>query len=181
MEIRSFCHGKTKKFEKRKFYGNRFTNSGKGNIIANENVSNTPITQANLNVAHGVNNMQTPPSASRWKLFETTNGADYSNFNLNSEFERSETGYLLVDLSVLSLSLKKCVACKHCGVEDCVVLLEDQSNRKGLACRLVLVFNSCKQEFSFYSSKKTDHGYESNIRIVYGLRCCTTHLSPLIK
>ena len=76
-----------------------------------------------------------------------------------------------MDLSVLSLSLKKFVACKHCGAEDCVVLLEDQSNRKGLACRLVLVCNSCKQEFSFYSSKKTDHGYESNIRMVYGLRC----------
>ncbi|PSN35668.1 hypothetical protein C0J52_24376 [Blattella germanica] len=113
-----------------KFYDNRFTNSSKGNIIANENFSNTPITQANLNVAHGVNNRQTPPSASRRKLFETTYGADYSNFNLNSEFERSETGYLLVDLSVLSLSMKKFVACKHCGAEDCVVLLEDQSNQR---------------------------------------------------
>ncbi|PSN57384.1 hypothetical protein C0J52_02869 [Blattella germanica] len=60
--------GRLKKFGKRKFYSNRFTNSSKGNIIANENVSNTPITQANLNVAHGVNNMQTPPSASRRKL-----------------------------------------------------------------------------------------------------------------
>ncbi|PSN56014.1 hypothetical protein C0J52_13725 [Blattella germanica] len=106
--------GRLKKFGKRKFYGNRFTNSSKGNIIANENVSNTPITQANLNVAHGVNNRQTPPSASRRKLFETTNGADYSNFNLNSEFERSETGYLLVDLSVLSLSLKKFVNIVGC-------------------------------------------------------------------
>ncbi|PSN42429.1 hypothetical protein C0J52_11754 [Blattella germanica] len=59
-----FAMGRPKKFGKRKFYGNRFTNSNKGNIIANENVSNTPITKPNLNVAHGVNNRQTPPCAS---------------------------------------------------------------------------------------------------------------------
>ncbi|KAJ4447643.1 hypothetical protein ANN_09650, partial [Periplaneta americana] len=83
---------------------------------------------------------------------------------------KQKTGYLLVDIELLSEAISGFVQCKYCST-NCISVLENSNSRRGLACRLVLVCKNCGEEHTFPSSKYTNNGYEVNLRFVYSMRC----------
>jgi hypothetical protein len=79
-------------------------------------------------------------------------------------------GNIIVDLKLLSELITKSVKCKYCNVEDSLSFFEDTSVRLGLASKLVIKCVNCDSNESIRTSRKTDNGYENNLRFVYAMR-----------
>ncbi|KAJ9579332.1 hypothetical protein L9F63_024562 [Diploptera punctata] len=71
-------------------------------------------------------NRETPPSASRRKLYFVNNNC--TEFSVNSN--KISSGFHFVDVEQLS-ALKGFVVCKYCKEEDCVSVFEDVNKRNG--------------------------------------------------
>lgn len=189
--------GRLKKFGKRKFLGNQWRNKdGSVNTVnkcknkVSESVNSVNISVETVNTSvENVNSSvsATPRVDSRPKDCETT-PASASNIKLASSKKlfddlckdesdnsfvagKQKTGYLLVDIELLSEAISGFVQCKYCSSTNCISVLENSNSRRGLACRLVLVCKNCGEEHTFPSSKYTNNGYEVNLRFVYSMRC----------
>ncbi|KAJ4444119.1 hypothetical protein ANN_05908 [Periplaneta americana] len=72
-----------------------------------------------------------------------------------------KSGYVLVDVELLSEALSQQTKCKYCEC-DSLSIEEDMKKRKGLATSLVIVCAVCGKEGTFQTSKVTPSGYEVN-------------------
>ncbi|KAJ4442462.1 hypothetical protein ANN_04048 [Periplaneta americana] len=81
-------------------------------------------------------------------------------------------GFIIVDIQLLSNLMKKTVQCKYCSGVDCVELTENKNSRRGLATKLSVVCNKCKESASSMTFNKVGKTkcYEVNLRFVYGMR-----------
>jgi hypothetical protein len=89
---------------------------------------------SNFNNSHEI---VTPPSSSRRKLSPARNL--YEEFYDESvDCRKLKTGYQLVDIKLLSETVRSFVQCKYYKNADCVSVLENVDKCKGLASSLVI-------------------------------------------
>ena len=148
--------GRLKKFGKRKSVFN-------GNLCKNkQNISEHNLSEPSCS--------RKTHSASSKKLSHIKPECD-DNFHISDE--ESSKGFIILDIQLLCSLVKKSVQCKFCGGIDCVELIENKNSRRGLATKLSVVCNKCKESTSSMISNiigKTKC-YEVNLRFVYALRC----------
>ena len=108
-------------------------------------------------------------NATRRKLvnnFSVYNDSD----EINDPEDRVTSGNHIINLSLLSCALSSFMKCKYCDANGSIVCVENSKKRAGIAAKLILECTSCGVQHSFCTSENTDHGFENNIRFVYGLR-----------
>lgn len=62
------------------------------------------------------------------------------------------------------------IVCKECGDSSCLVLEDKPRERKGSASHLRLRCEGCGWVYAFYTSKKVQHSFYINRRLVYAMR-----------
>lgn len=133
-----------KKFDKRKFRGNQFTNKASHTVEGNLCISSS-----GKKLPHG-----TPPGD--------------SNFCVNNDAVCS--GFVVVDVSILSSLIKEVAKCKQCDGVGCLEITEQQSSRKGLASKLVVLCRTCNKSTSKMTSNIVNNSYDVNLKLVYAMR-----------
>lgn len=133
--------------KKRKFYGNRHSNSH--NIVETESE---------------VRPIPSVTSSAEKKLEGKLDS--YNKFD-------ALDGNIIVSFKILCSVFSSFVVCKECGSN--VYIEEVKERRNGLACRLVLkcTHEDChfSHEFSTSNSVDKNNTFDINLRLFYGLRC----------
>lgn len=78
-------------------------------------------------------------------------------------------GYRFIDVEILGELFQQMV-CKECGGFSCLVLEDKPAERKGSASHLRVRCEQCGWVYTFYTSKKVQHGFDVNKRFVYAMR-----------
>lgn len=155
--------GRAKKFGKRKHTGNRYTVGVKPVSPNEQNTPTHPRPTSPISNDESTSNK----SCSKTKLKYLTMVGDKTDY-VKTEMEE---GNIIVDLEILSKELMKFVACRSCFAEGSVKLFEATDERKGIVSNLVLLCTECSATSSFFTSKKAQSShFDSNIRLVYGMR-----------
>ena len=141
----------TQRCRKRKFHGNRHSKS-----------RDSPSKKAKR-----VGDEGTRLSASARKI--TAQNPTQEESTSQGSSRSGISGYRFVDMELLGDILGE-LPCLECGELNSIVLEEDHESRKGCASLLRLVCKSCGHERSFYTSKKIQHYFEVNRRLVYAMR-----------
>ncbi|EDO36497.1 predicted protein [Nematostella vectensis] len=161
--------------KKRRFCGNRFTGSLNLEESEYKRVENSPNESENEpSCSSGMEPVQEgnpAKSASFLKLSKTAVEADTVPKPSQSTAKVSDakvTGYRFVDMDILSniFALLRFGDC----CEFCLVLGEDEHNRKGCASKLRLTCQNCDWKHITYTSKVQGQSYEVNRRLVYSMR-----------
>ena len=157
---------------KRKFHGNRFTNSKNYNnrgFVDGESSSpllDDEISSSNTRVDDEAKECL---SASYRKLnIEEKKPVDKSEKTSTSSSDPTITGFRLFDMEVLC-NVLSLLRCHECG-ESSLLFMEDEIYRKGCASSLRLLCENCGWIYSFYTSKQQGKRSEVNRRIVYSMR-----------
>ena len=79
------------------------------------------------------------------------------------------TGYGFVDMEILSVGFQQMVL-KECGNSAGLVLEDNPRKRKGSASHLRVRCETCGWVYTFYASKKVQHSFDVNARLVYAMR-----------
>ncbi|XP_032238287.2 uncharacterized protein LOC5512949 [Nematostella vectensis] len=160
---------------KRRFCGNRFTGSLNLEESEYKRVENSPNESENepscSTDMEPVQEGNPAKSASFRKLSKTAVEADTVPKPSQSTAKVSDakvTGYRFVDMDILS-NIFALLRCGDCG-EFCLVLGEDEHNRKGCASKLRLTCQNCDWKHITYTSKVQGQSYEVNRRLVYSMR-----------
>lgn len=141
--------------KKRKFQGNRFSDSSKkARVVAS---SNTDSAGQSTSTEAGENR-----SASARKIH-------IGSSQNPSQCRPKVTGYRLIDMELLS-DVFQLINCKECGESACFVLEDEPRERKGSASHLRLRCEECAWVYTFYTSKKVQHSFDINRRFVYAMR-----------
>lgn len=109
--------------------------------------------------------MPTPPSSSRIKL--STQSNSYNEY-------KGDDRNIIISMAILSDAIREFAVCRVCRGE--LRLLEIEERRNGLACQLSLSCLKCDRSNAFWTSSEckpnpTEHYFEINMRLFYGLRC----------
>ncbi|XP_068750970.1 uncharacterized protein [Montipora capricornis] len=162
---------------KRKFHGNRFTNSKNYNnsgfvdgessspLLEDEIISsNTRVDDEGkecLSASYRKLNIEE-------KKIEEKKPVDKSEKTSTSSSDPTITGFRLFDIEVLC-NVLSLLRCHECG-ESSLSFMEDEIYRKGCASSLRLLCENCGWIYSFYTSKQQGKSFEVNRRIVYSMR-----------
>ena len=87
----------------------------------------------------------------------------------NSPVKSTVTGYRFVDMELLSDVFQQ-VMCKECGSSACLVLEDNRREQKGSASHLRVRCETCGWVYTFHTSKKVQHSFDINKRLVYAMR-----------
>ena len=147
--------------QKRKFYGNHFTNSPRINEEESIAVESASSGQS-----------EAKESSASYRKLQSTSQEDKPKPKLikvdKEETSPSITGFRFCDMEVLS-SVFSLLRCGECG-DFSLLFMEDNLKRKGCASTLRLLCEQCGWKHSFCTSKKQGKSFEVNRRIVYGMR-----------
>lgn len=157
---------KSKKlFKKRRFRGNQYTNSdcvsSVSDVVSSVSSPQTP----RPNEAEQQPSQERRPkqdSASKRKIEDV--------FDNDEDWTDVGEGNIIVNTGLISKAISSFCVCKFCHKENSLQLIENTTERKGLACSLSLLCENCNKEQSFYTSSKVDKFFDINLRCVYGLR-----------
>lgn len=158
--------------KKRKFYGNRFSNSPRINeeeSIVVESAS-SGIRESTDGISH--DQSEAKESSASYRKLQSTSQEDKPKPKLikvdKEETSPSITGFRFCDMEVLS-SVFSLLRCGECG-DFSLLFMEDNLKWKGCASTLRLLCEQCGWKHSFCTSKKQGKSFEVNRRIVYGMR-----------
>ena len=159
---------------KRKFHGNRFTNSKNYNnrgFVDGE--SSSPLLEDEISSSNTRVDDEAKEclSASYRELKEEIEGkkrVDKSEKTSTSSSDPTITGFRLFEMEVLC-NVLSLLRCHECG-ELSLLFMEDEIYRKGCASSLRLLCENCGWIYSFYTSKQQKKSFEVNRLIVYSTR-----------
>ena len=156
--------GRVKKFGKGKYYPRRPIGQNSGTPTSCSSYETCKyITPENSN-----NNSEncTPGSASKRKLIYLD-----SENNFSVDCENNSSGFVVVDVSILSKLVQGFVKCKYCDNINCIKVEEKVESRRGLSSKLSLICTVFSKTESCMTSKMANKKYEINLRLAYGMRC----------
>ena len=188
---------RTKRYGKRKFYGNQHTikNDDKTDRVfsVDENLqtpassvnNNDVITVAesdvslNVEVADNVVEVKLPLPCTPKKTV-SQNKVQHIATDTPKQSDPNITGYRIMDVEILSDIFCE-LNCPSCNTNK-LKLHERLNQKKGLASLLVLNCNECDYEREFYSSQLCrDKFFDVNTRIVYAMRSIGQGYSSIEK
>lgn len=142
---------RTKTSKKKRFYGNRFTIAKVAAQTQNQSCNST---EANCSRSFS-------DSISHTKVLPIDCSTPVK------EKKEKLTGYRFMDMEILS-SVFNTLCCPKCK-NDNLTLQEDLSQKKGLACTLILLCK-CGHRQVFLNSESCEKSYDINRRLVYSMR-----------
>jgi hypothetical protein len=160
----------SKRRNKRKFSGNRFTkrprvdNEEGGDVNIPEKDAGKKI--SSVDTQTNDEDMASGNSASFGKLQQLIN--ERSNRKTLDNSDKSITGFRFCDMGLIAdvFCLLKCPECDCVGLS----LEEDDVSRKGCASKLRLCCQNCSWKHLFWTSKRAEKSFEVNKRLIYGMR-----------
>lgn len=173
-----------KKFGQRKCHGNQHKNKKTNDKRNNNKCDNSRSVSVTENECSQSNleNFSTPSTSHKTSVSSSSKKLSscrqlYSEIEcveyVNSENDKpkNSTGFVFMDIELLSQAIKSFVQCKYCLSVNCISVFENVKSRKALASKLSIICEKCEEQHSFYTSKQIDSGYEINTRFIYGMRC----------
>ena len=141
---------------KRKFHSNQFVKDAKKNRVSDEDKTDGEPSTPSDNL-----------SASARKIGKRS--STVAEGCVEGQLSKL-TGYRFIDVEILGELFQQMV-CKECGgFNSCLVLEDKPTERKGSASHLRVRCEECGWVYTFYTSKKIQHGFDVNRRLVYAMR-----------
>ena len=150
--------------KKRKFHGNGFT-SKQG--VNKEELVLVESTSSGSTVSPLHCQEEAKECSASYRKFVTNAGEEKPEPKVHDKFSEENspaiTGFRFFDMEMLS-SVFEQLRCGDCG-NFSLLLMEDNTKRKGCASTLRLLCEHCGWKFSFCNSKKHRKSYEVNPRL----------------
>jgi len=144
--------------KKRKFHGNKFENPvKKARVVESIN------TDGDSDTGKSDSNDHVEKLSASARKIGTQSSQD------RQQSKQSVTGYRFVDMELLSELFQQMV-CKECGDLSGLVLEDKPRERKGSASHLRIRCEACGWVYAFDTSKKVQHTFDINRRLVYAMR-----------